>query len=90
MFSALPKVRMKLEGADGNAFAILQRFAESARRQGWDKESIDNVMTQATSGDYNNLIYTMLQYVDDSVAEQMQGSYFEDEEELDEWGYRYE
>lgn len=50
------KVKMQLVGADGNAFAILGRFQQAARRQGWSKEEIDAVMSKAMSGDYSNLL----------------------------------
>ena len=80
--SALPRVRMRLIGTDGNAFAILGKFKESAKRQGWDSDSISAVLDQAMSGDYNNLLHTISQYADDeSVSEIMYSS----EDELD-WG----
>jgi hypothetical protein len=61
----LPKVQMQLVGADGNAFAILGRFRAEAKRQGWDKESIAEVVETATSGDYNHLLATIIEHTED-------------------------
>jgi hypothetical protein len=80
--TALPRVRMRLVGTDGNAFAILGRFKQSARRQGWDSESINAVLEQAMSGDYSNLIYTISQYADDETVSSLANN---SEDELD-WG----
>jgi hypothetical protein len=78
---------MRLVGTDGNAFAIMGKFKESAKRQGWDNASISAVLDQAMSGDYNNLLHTISQYADDtSVSDLMYHS--EDEsnwEEENEW-----
>lgn len=59
MNSTTKKVEMALVGIDGNAFSILGAFSSNARRQGWSKQQIDEVIKQATSGDYNNLIATI-------------------------------
>jgi hypothetical protein len=61
----LPKVKMQLVGADGNAFAILGSFQREARRQGWDKESIQEVIQTATSSDYNHLLATIIEHTED-------------------------
>jgi len=76
----LPKVQMQLVGADGNAFAIIGRFRTEAKRQGWDKESIEEVTKTAMSGDYNNLLATILEHVEDTGDDD-----FEDEEDDYEW-----
>jgi hypothetical protein len=65
MTQDLPKVRMQLAGADGNAFAILGTFKREAKKQGWNTESINEVISTAMSGDYNNLLSTIVKYVDD-------------------------
>lgn len=76
MTKNLPKVKMQLVGADGNAFAILGSFQREARRQGWDKESIQEVIQTATSGDYNHLLATIIEYTEDIG---------EDEEDNHDW-----
>jgi hypothetical protein len=58
--TGLDPVQMELVGADGNAFSILGRFRRDARRQGWDDESIQRVLTRARSGDYDNLLRTIM------------------------------
>lgn len=73
----LPRVTMELVGADGNAFSILGRFKSEARKQGWDAESITKVTNHAMTGDYNNLLVTMCEFVDDIGIEE--------EEYEDEW-----
>jgi len=51
------KVKLKLEGIDGNAFSVMGAWSRAARRQGWTTEEIGSVLTNATSGDYNHLLY---------------------------------
>jgi hypothetical protein len=50
------KVKLKLVGLDGNAFALMGAFSNAARKQGWSKPEIDTVLDAAMSGDYNNLL----------------------------------
>lgn len=75
----LPLVQMQLVGADGNAFSILGRFAKEARRSGWDATSINKVIDHAKTGDYNNLLVTILSFVDD-VGEDQDEEYEECED----------
>jgi hypothetical protein len=56
------KVVMELLGMDGNAFVLMGEFSKRARRQGWAKEEIDYVLGKCMSGDYNNLLRTLMQY----------------------------
>lgn len=55
-----------LSGPEGNAYSILGKFQEAARRAGWPKEEIDRVIQQAVSGDYEHLLRT----ISDNVSEQ--------------------
>lgn len=59
------KPSVKLVGEDGNAFSILGRTMQAMRRHGWPKELIDQYTAEATSGDYNHLLATTLEYVDE-------------------------
>lgn len=59
------RVIMELIGQDGNAFSILGRFQGAARKAGWTPEEIKEVMDEAQSGDYNKLLYVIMQYVDE-------------------------
>ena len=53
------KPTLKLIGEDGNAFAILGKARRVALKNGMDW---DKIYKEATSGDYNNLLRTMMKY----------------------------
>ena len=59
------KVRMRMIGEDGNAFAILGRFRREARRQGWTAEEMRAVTEEARIGDYYHLLATISENVED-------------------------
>ena len=61
----MDKVKMKLVGIDGNAFSILGRFSLEARRSGWKEEEIKKVTKEAMSGDYNHLLVTIMNNVEE-------------------------
>lgn len=53
------KPTLKILGTDGNAFAILGKAQRVAKEHGldWDK-----IRTEATSGDYDKLLQTMMEH----------------------------
>lgn len=53
-------VKLNLVGLDGNAFSLMGAFSRAARRQGTPKEEIEAVMTQCRSGNYDNLLSTLI------------------------------
>lgn len=55
---------LELAGLDGNAFAILGRARQAARRAGWSEERIDEVLEEAMSADYDHLLRTMTKHFD--------------------------
>lgn len=59
-----PEIKVKLVGTDGNAFAILGRVCKAMRRAGLPPAEIDEFTKQATSGDYDFLLGTCMEYVD--------------------------
>lgn len=59
------KVKMQLAGLDGNAFALMEAFSRNARRQGWTSDEIDTVLTECRSGDYDHLLCTLMDNIDD-------------------------
>ena len=59
-----PQVKIQLVGLDGNAFSILGRCREVARRAGISKENIENFTHEAQSGDYDNLLQTCMKWFD--------------------------
>jgi hypothetical protein len=59
----LPKVDCPLAGQDGNAFAILGRFRQAARKAGWPQEEIQKALDEAMSGDYSHLLVTIAEHI---------------------------
>jgi hypothetical protein len=58
------KVKMQLVGIDGNAFSVMGNFQQNARRQGWSNEEINEVIDKAMSGDYDNLLATIMDHTE--------------------------
>jgi hypothetical protein len=58
-----PQVQIQLVGQDGNAFFILGRVQGAMKRANLSKEQIKEFMDEATSGDYNHLLRTVMKYV---------------------------
>ena len=58
------KIKLDLVGLDGNAFALMGAFQKQARREGWTKDEIKIVLDKCTSGEYDNLIITLLDNCD--------------------------
>ena len=52
-------VKLSLVGLDGNAFSLMGAFQQAARRQGWTKEEIKEVLNECMSGDYDHLLATL-------------------------------
>lgn len=52
---------LKIIGTDGNAFAILGKAQRVAKQNGMDW---DKIRTEATSGNYDNLLGVMMKYFD--------------------------
>ncbi len=58
------KPKVKLVGEDGNAYSILGRCREAARKAGWSAEKIAQVMNEMRAGDYNHLLATACENFD--------------------------
>lgn len=58
-----PDVEVQLSGEDGKAFAILSRVSRGLRGGGATNSEIDEFMSEATSGDYENLLATCMRWV---------------------------
>jgi hypothetical protein len=54
---------LTLVGEDGNVFAILGR-AKQAARGIYSDEDIKQIIKEATSGDYDHALITMMEYFD--------------------------
>lgn len=59
-----PDVFVELTGEDGNAFLILGRVQKALRKAGVDKAEVAEFMAEATSGDYDHLLQTVVKWVD--------------------------
>ena len=60
---AKTNVEVKLVGEDGNAFAILGKVSKALKKAG-HKELAEEFMAEATSGDYDHLLGTCMDYVE--------------------------
>ncbi len=58
-----PEIEVELVGQDGNAYAILGRVKREMTRHGVSDEDRAEFMTEATSGDYDALLRTVMQWV---------------------------
>lgn len=58
------KPRLQLSGKDGNAFAILGRARRAAVEAGWSEERWEEVRVEATSGNYDHLLQTIMRHFD--------------------------
>jgi hypothetical protein len=57
------KPKVKLIGQDGNAFSIIGTVRKALLKEGMGQEAKE-FMEKATSGDYNNLLRVVMDYVD--------------------------
>jgi len=58
-----PNAKVRLVGEDGNAFAILARVSAALKAEGCCRCSIEDFQKKAMSGDYNNLLGVVMEYV---------------------------
>lgn len=71
-----PDVKVRLVGEDGSAFAILGRVKKALVRAGYGSDVVNRFRTEATSGDYDHLLRTVIAWVDTSADDE----FFECEE----------
>lgn len=58
-----PHVKVKLSGRDGNAMMIIGRVNAKLREAGVPKDEVDAFTKEATSGDYDHLLQTVMKTV---------------------------
>ena len=58
----LTRPRVKLLGQDGNAFFILGQCRSAARAAGWIDDDWGRFHAEATNGDYNHLLVTVIRH----------------------------
>lgn len=72
------KVSLNLVGLDSNALSLMAAFSKQARKEGWTRGEIKEVMDDCSSGDYDHLLCVLTDHCKDSDSED------EDDEEDDE------
>jgi hypothetical protein len=60
----MDKIRLKLSGTDGNAYALLGRAKEAARKAKMPTEEWNKIRDEAMSGDYDHLLQTLMKNFD--------------------------
>jgi len=60
----MSKPHLALVGLDGNSFSILGRAKKVAKKAGWSWEEIDKFINEATRGNYDHLLATVMDYFD--------------------------
>ena len=58
-----PEIMVAITGEDGNAFNVLGAVMDAMRRQGVGQEAIDQFRADATAGDYDHLVQTVMRTV---------------------------
>lgn len=58
-----PEVEVDLIGRDSNAFGIIAAVRKALKRGGASKEQTDLFVQEATSGDYDQLLLTVMKWV---------------------------
>jgi hypothetical protein len=58
-----PEITVQLTGEDGNAFFILGRVQKALKQNGVFAEEIKSFMSEATNGDYDHLLQTVMAWV---------------------------
>lgn len=59
-----PGLKVRLVGEDGNALFILGKVRAVMQKAGVPKEDIEEFTEEATAGDYNDLLMTVMDWVD--------------------------
>lgn len=77
-----PEVKVRLVGEEGNAFSILARVTKAMRNHGVAVTMIDAFRSEATSGDYDNLLRTCLEWVSCDTDD-------DDDSDDDDWSSRH-
>ena len=70
MYPLFPNVNVQLVGENGNAYSILGRVIKAMRRGKVPDTSIEDFKTEATKGDYDNLLQTVMKYVSTDADEE--------------------
>ena len=58
-----PEIEVQLVGTDGNAFALIGKVQKGLKEAEVSEEEIESFFNEATSGDYNHLLRTCMEWV---------------------------
>jgi len=81
-----PNIVVDLIGEDGNAFAIMGRVTRAMRNAGLPSEEVEQFRKEAMSGDYDNLLRTVMLWVSfatPSMEDDDEGCWFCGESQYD-------
>jgi len=56
-------------GEDGNAFAVLARVRKALKESGVPQAEVEEFTKEAMSGDYNHLLMTCMEWVEEFYEE---------------------
>ena len=76
-------VTLELVGLDSSAGSIMGAFRSQARKEGWTADEIKAVIDKAMSGNYNQLLATIMEHCESPEEED------DDEDDWDEDGDEY-
>ncbi len=71
-----PQVHVQLVGEDGNAVAIIARVRRAMRNANIPQEEISQFTEEATSGDYNHLLQTVMGWVSVDLEDEEDEGYW--------------
>lgn len=63
LLAPITSVKVRLVGEDGNAWVILGRCRAAMRKAGYPQAFIDTFVTEATAGNYDDLLATVMRYL---------------------------
>lgn len=63
MNTKYPEIKVELVGQDGNAFAVLAAVRKELRRNDVSDKEIKEFFDEATAGDYDHLLRTVMEWV---------------------------
>ena len=59
-----PDIEVQLTGESGNAFAVLGQVKKAMEQGGVSDEDVEEFMREATAGDYDHLLQTVMKTVE--------------------------
>jgi len=84
------KVSLSLVGLNANALNLLAEFQRQARKDGWLQAEINEVIEEATSGDYDHLLQTLIAHCEEPTESANDGFFDDEDDEEDQEEEDYE